>query len=52
MDTSTDLFIGIHRGESAMVAMLSTLSSNILDLFMRSISEVAGVGIMSHSGVV
>lgn len=51
MNNSTDLLIGIHVGESAMVARLSTLSSNILDLFMRSISEVAGVGVISHSDI-
>lgn len=44
----TNLFVGIHRGESTVMARLSTLSSNILDLFVRSVVEITGVGVVNH----
>lgn len=48
-DDVTNLFASIHWSESASVARLPTLSSNIFYLFMRSVVEITGVGIVSHS---
>ena len=50
-DAVTNLFAGIHRSESASVTRLPTLSSNILYLFMRSVVEITGVGIIGHSNI-
>lgn len=35
-------------GKSAVVARLSTLSSNLLDLFVRTVVEITGVGVVDH----
>jgi hypothetical protein len=44
----TNLLLAIHRSESAVMARLSALSSNILDLFVRSVVEITGVGVVDH----
>jgi RIO-like serine/threonine protein kinase len=44
----TNLLVGIHRSESALVTRLPTLPSNILDLLLRSVGEVTRVGVIRH----
>jgi hypothetical protein len=45
----TYLLVGIHGSKSTLVARLSTLLSNFLDLFVRSVGEITWVGIVGHS---
>ena len=47
-DICTNLLLAIHRSETAVMARLPTLSSDILDLFVRSVVEITGVGIVDH----
>ena len=46
---STNLLVWIHRSESALVARLPTLASDILNLFVRSVGEITRVGVVGHS---
>ena len=41
------LLVRIHRGKAAL-AGLTSLGGNLLDLFLRTVGEVTGVGVVSH----
>lgn len=43
------LLVWIHRSESALVARLPALASDILHLFVRSVGEITRVGVVGHS---
>ena len=41
------LLIRIHSGKAAL-AGLTSFRGDLLDLFLRTVGEVAGVGVVSH----
>ena len=44
----THLLVWVHRSKSALMARLPTLASNVLNLLVRSVGEVTGVGVVRH----
>ena len=46
----TYLFIWVHASETPLVARFAALFGDFLYFLLRSVGEVAGVGIFSHGG--
>lgn len=42
------LLVRIHAGEATLVAALTALLSNVLDVLLGAVGEVAGVLVVGH----